>query len=205
MRLKTSFRERKINRSFQQYGPHFLRFRDQNAGGENAEIVESFINFIIANMRQTTHPYPRVLWMQARQIEYEYNIFLVKMNRQKEKKKRHRSFSSPSYSEPTEVSLLSWMGVAEFCSLHHWVAWIDCSWGCWDVPVCSPLKADFFSSETLLEIHPGLWEWSPAPEKEMKTLLLFMGKILVSLESGIELNNFFFLFPSLLKFLLPHV
>lgn len=85
---------------------------------KNAEIVESFINFITANMRQKTDPCPRVLWVQARQIECEYNIFLVKMSRQKGGR-RPRSSSSSSYSDLTEVSLLSWMGVTEFCPLHH--------------------------------------------------------------------------------------
>lgn len=153
MRLKTSFRERKINSScwsFQQYGPHFLRFRDQNAGGENAEIVESFINFITANTRQTTHPYPHVLWVQARQIEYEYNIFLVKMNRQKEEKKKKKAqillfpiLFRPYWGITAVLDGSGW--ILFLASLSpHWVAWLDCRWGCWDVPVCSPLKASFF-------------------------------------------------------------
>lgn len=120
MRLKISFEERKINGScwyFQPYGCNFLRFRDQNAEGENAEIAESFVSFITADTRQKTAPYPRMLWVQTRQIECDYDFFLVKMKRQKER--RHKSSSSSSYSDPTEVSQLSWMGVAEFCSLHH--------------------------------------------------------------------------------------
>lgn len=168
MSLKTTFKATKINCScwyFQPYGPNFFRFRDQNAEGEQAEIANSFINFITANMRQKTDLNPLMVWVQARQINRSWIEFFFSSDITWTKRKGKTQillFLTPFSPYPGITPHLDgndwiWINARKETSLApYWVAWIDCNWSCWNTPVFFTLESDFFPLR-----HCGKYTYGP--------------------------------------------